>query len=508
MRAADALAPVVHAFIDDVTVVVTDAASRVSPPRQGDFHDEVVIEAFNLCVAFIDVDDRLTDNELWALTNTFGPLLPTDLAGATPTVLRNSTLVAGKKNWLSRLSIMFDILVTADGQDGGERAMTYYRRALDICHLIAALDEITAQAELDAIGSYRNLLLNHIRMLVPRDRQPEVAKVEPHIPESADPTGTPSTLPAVTPPRPIEELLAELDSLVGLTEVKEEVRLVTDLLRVQQLRKERDLPTIDTSLHLVFVGNPGTGKTTVARLLAQIYHSVGALSRGHLVETDRSGMVAGFVGQTAPLVVKRFDEADGGMLFVDEAYTLVRGGEADFGREAVDQMVKCMEDRRDRTAVVVAGYPDEMADLIAANPGLKSRFPKTINFPDYSTDELQRIFEGICRKQRYALDESSIQRVRDVLDAEPRDKGFGNGRFARNLFEASVARHATRVARIEHPTDDDLQRFSADDIGADPGMDSLPPPVGPPHYIPAADPADPPKPPATPSAATQLPSSS
>ena len=128
-------------------------------------------------------------------------------------------------------------------------------------------------------------------------------------------------------------------------------------------------------------------------------------------------------------------------------------------------MVKLMEDRRDRTAVIVAGYPDEMADLIAANPGLKSRFPKTISFPDYSTDELLAIFESICGKQRYELDDASTERLRDVLDAEPRDKGFGNGRFARNLFEAAVSRHASRVARIDAPTDDDLQRFHPDDIG-------------------------------------------
>ena len=464
--ASDALAPMVAAFVDDVTVALTDAASRVRPPRTGDFRADVVNEAFNLCVAFIDVDDRHTDNELWALTSTFGPLIDiAGLAGATPAQLRSSTLIAGRKVWLDRMSTLFDILVAADSVDGGERSMTYYRRALDICHLIAALDEITAQAELTAIGDYRNLLLNHIRMRVPADRQPDVTKVEPHIPETADPAGPPPELPPEPPARPIEELLAELDSLVGLSEVKAEVRLVTDLLRVQQLRKERDLPTIDTSLHLVFVGNPGTGKTTVARLLAQIYHSVGALTRGHLVETDRSGMVAGFVGQTAPLVVKRFDEADGGMLFVDEAYTLVRGGDNDFGREAIDQMVKLMEDRRDRTAVIVAGYPDEMADLIAANPGLKSRFPKTISFPDYSTDELLAIFESICGKQRYELDDASTERLRDVLDAEPRDKGFGNGRFARNLFEAAVSRHASRVARIDAPTDDDLQRFHPDDIG-------------------------------------------
>jgi len=470
MQAGNALAPMVQAFIDDVTVGLSDAAGRVKPPRTADFRREVINEAWNLCVAFIDVDDRHTDSELWALSDTFGPIIDiTGLAGATPAVLRNSSLISGKKEWLGRLSTLFDILVTADGQDGGSRSAVYYRRALDICHLIAALDEITAQAELTAIGAYRTLMLNHMRMMIPASRRPDVARIDPQIPVTADPQAPPPP-PPDEPARPIEDLLAELDSLIGLADVKTEVRLVTDLLRVQQLRKERNLPTIDTSLHLVFVGNPGTGKTTVARLLAQIYHSVGALTRGQLVETDRSGMVAGFVGQTAPLVVTRFDEADGGMLFIDEAYTLVRGGENDFGREAVDQMVKLMEDRRDRTAVVVAGYPVEMAELIAANPGLKSRFRKTITFPDYSTDELIAIFDGICSKQKYELDDPARQRLRAIIDAEPRDKGFGNGRFARNVFEGAVARHASRVAQLEAPTDEDLQRFHPDDLGAAPGQ--------------------------------------
>ena len=145
---------------------------------------------------------------------------------------------------------------------------------------------------------------------------------------------------------------------------------------------------LDQSRHLIFTGNPGTGKTTVARLLAQIYRTLGVVERGHLVETDRAGLVAGYVGQTAPLVQARFDEADQGVLLIDEAYSLVRGGERDFGREAIDTIVKLIEDRRDRIVVVMAGYPDEMEELIASNPGLRSRFPKVIHFPDYTTDEL------------------------------------------------------------------------------------------------------------------------
>ena len=213
-------------------------------------------------------------------------------------------------------------------------------------------------------------------------------------------------------------------------------------------------------------GNPGTGKTTVARLLAEIYRSLGVVERGHLVEVDRSGLVAGFVGQTAPKVVAAFDEADEGVLLIDEAYSLVRGSESDFGREAIDTIVKLVEDRRDRIVVIMAGYPDEMAQLVSANPGLRSRFPKTIHFPDYDGDELVEIFRMRCDKGGYLPTDDAIAAVRVHLDSVPRDKGFGNGRVARNLFEAAVARQASRIVEVDEPTDVDLTTLEADDIPA------------------------------------------
>jgi SpoVK/Ycf46/Vps4 family AAA+-type ATPase len=296
-------------------------------------------------------------------------------------------------------------------------------------------------------------------------------------PARATATGTtpgPAPAPAAAPdppPRPIEELLAELDELVGLVDVKAEVKLVTNLIRVEQLRKERNLPVLDQSHHLVFTGNPGTGKTTVARLLAQIYRTLGLVTRGHLVETDRSQLVAGFVGQTAPRVRAVFDEADQGVLLIDEAYALMRGGENDFGKEAIDTIVKLVEDRRESIVVIVAGYPEEMAEFVDFNPGLRSRFPKTIFFPDYSNDELVRIFESLGEKGKYVLDPEAKAKLEAWFEAVPRTKGFGNGRLARNLFEASVARQASRLVTIDKPTDEQLCTLVATDL-PEPGTEA------------------------------------
>ncbi len=282
--------------------------------------------------------------------------------------------------------------------------------------------------------------------------------------QPANQTPPPTPAPVQEPARPLDELLAEFDALVGLNAVKEEVKLVTNLIRVQNLRRERHLVVMDQSRHLVFTGNPGTGKTTVARLLAQIYRSLGVVERGQLVETDRAGLVAGFVGQTATKVTEVFDRADQGVLLIDEAYALVRGSDEDFGREAIDTIVKLVEDRRDRVVVIVAGYPDEMGDFVNANPGLQSRFPRTIFFPDYSDDELVAIFRSLCNEGNYLCDAEVETSVRAWLAAQPRGKGFGNGRLVRNLFEHAVARQASRVVELKDPTDAQLVGLTAADI--------------------------------------------
>ncbi len=459
---------VVGSFVDDVADALRTAAADVDDLSDAEAHRLVSVEAYDLSCAVIDADQRHTDAELEALLDAFADRpVGGDLALARPADLRAGGGLEGRRAWLEQDSQLFRILVDADTRPDSDLARRYYDRALDIAHVVVSLDAVPAQAELEAISTLRNRMIAAIRSA-----------------EHARPAGGPATAatavastasPAAadTPPEPLEDLLAELDELVGQEAVKHRVHLVADFLRVQQLRAERELPTIETSYHLVFTGNPGTGKTTVARLLARIYRTLGVLDRGHLVEVDRSGLVAGFVGQTAPLVTARFDEADQGMLFIDEAYALARGGTNDFGREAIDQIVKLMEDRRDRVVLVVAGYSGEMAEFLDTNPGLRSRFPTVVDFPDYSTDELVEIVVRQGERQRYELDESAVAALRGLLDSAPRGQGFGNARLARNLFEAAIANHASRVIRAGgDPTTDQLTTLVAEDLPA--GLEELP----------------------------------
>jgi stage V sporulation protein K len=266
-------------------------------------------------------------------------------------------------------------------------------------------------------------------------------------------------------PRPSSEVLADLRALEGLENVKAEIDSLASFLKVQGIRRDRGMPVLAISRHLVFLGNPGTGKTTVARLLAELYASLGFLSRGHLVETDRSGLVAGFVGQTAIKTREVAESAVGGVLFIDEAYTLA-GEQSDFGQEAIDTLLKFMEDHRDNLAVVVAGYPSKMERLLESNPGLQSRFTKRITFADYEPDQLLSIFTQMCSTAGMSLADSARERVGSLFSVayRGRDHTFGNGRYVRNVFEESLVRHATRVATISPLSDGMLTTLEADDL--------------------------------------------
>ena len=263
------------------------------------------------------------------------------------------------------------------------------------------------------------------------------------------------------PPKSLEELLAELDALVGLEAVKGEIHRQVAVLKIEAKREAAGLKVPTITRHLVFVGNPGTGKTTVARLVAGIYRALGLLTQGQLVEVDRSELVAGYLGQTAMKTADVVKSAVGGVLFIDEAYSLAGD---QYGTEAVDTLVKEMEDRRHDLVVIVAGYPEPMAFFIAQNPGLASRFRTTIEFADYSDDELVGIFRVLAEGADYDLPDDVEARFREMLKGIRRGPTFGNGRYSRNVLEAAIGQHAWRLRDIEEPTVEQLRTLAPEDL--------------------------------------------
>ena len=264
---------------------------------------------------------------------------------------------------------------------------------------------------------------------------------------------------------PQEDPMETLNNLVGLEKIKHDVKELTDFARIQKARKDAGLKSVPVSLHLVFTGNPGTGKTTVARILAKLYNQIGILSKGQLVEVDRSGLVAGYVGQTAIKTQEQIQNALGGVLFIDEAYTLAAKNE-DFGQEAIDTILKAMEDHRDDLIVIVAGYTQPMETFINSNPGLKSRFNKYIEFPDYSIDELMAIFDLNCKKYDYVIQEDARGHVREKLSlmklSSP--ENFANARAVRNLFEEIITNQAGRIAAMKDPSLEDMKTITNEDL--------------------------------------------
>ena len=269
-------------------------------------------------------------------------------------------------------------------------------------------------------------------------------------------------------PEPEEDPEQQLDELIGLIDIKKDVKELAAFTKVQKMRMDEGMKSVPVSLHLVFTGNPGTGKTTVARILGKLYNKIGILSKGQLVEVDRSGLVAGYLGQTAIKVQEVVKSALGGVLFIDEAYSLAQENDS-FGQEAIDTLLKAMEDHRDDLIVIVAGYTQPMEYFIESNPGLKSRFNKYIEFPDYTVDELEKIFYLNCKKYDYVVEKKAKEEIRKMIEFRRMTKiiDFANAREVRNMFEDIITNQARRVAAMKNPKTSDLRKIILADLTDD-----------------------------------------
>lgn len=373
--------------------------------------------------------------------------------------------------------IVPSILKRMDEEKGSNWLETAVNTIYKFAQVIVKADGQISMQEMEALSqiwqqlhSYQPVddLQSALSALVP----PRVVEEKSSNPVPATDASTPRQT-SETPKTPeelaqiLEQALAELNDLVGMNNIKEEVKTLANFLKVQKIRAERGLAQTQVSLHSVFCGPPGTGKTTVARLMSRIFQGLGFLKKGHLVETDRAGMVAGYVGQTSKKVDDLVNSALDGVLFIDEAYALLpKDTGRDFGQEAIDILLKRMEDYRDRLVVIVAGYTDEMTTFIESNPGLKSRFNRYFYFDNFTPEELLQIFEKMGEKSHFKLTVEAREKLLHLFEElyVNRDRTFGNGRLVRNLFEKTIEKQANRLAVLSSLTDEVLTTLLPEDI--------------------------------------------
>lgn len=347
-------------------------------------------------------------------------------------------------------------------EDFDEAPMLVRSNLQIIFNAFIAIDGAFSECEADVALEILDKIDDGSKSFSPEKEEPAVGE------EYGDPKSKPASLDLsgmTVEGEGIEEALEELNALVGLNGVKSEVLACINLLRINNMRKEKGLPELQTSNHMVFTGHPGTGKTTVARIMAKIYKSLGVISKGQLVETDRAGLVAGYMGQTALKTAQVIKKAKGGVLFIDEAYSLSsEEGSNDYGREAIDTLVKGMEDYRDDLVVIVAGYVNEMRRFIDMNPGLRSRFNKYINFENYSAKEMLEIFKRQCEKAQFLLSAEAEEAALMYFAQNQNDPTFGNARGVRNFFDKVAMAQATRILTIQNPSDIEFRTIKREDL--------------------------------------------